>query len=76
MNRWPPEHEISSSPESQTSESDQANIATELHKVVQEVAARERELHRAVREAAEMERDLRRRFMMHGRKNGVLKGKE
>lgn len=76
MNRWPPEHEISSSPESQTSESDQAHIATELHKAVQEVAAKERELHRAVREAAEMERGLRRRNMMQKRKSGVLKGKE
>jgi hypothetical protein len=76
MNRWPPEHELSSSPESQTSESDQAHIATELHKAVQEVAARERELHRAVREAAEMERDLRRRFMMQGRNGGVSKGQE
>lgn len=76
MKWWPPEHELPSSPESQTSESDQANIATELHKAVQEVAARERELHRAVREAAEMERDLRRRFMMHGRKGGVSKGHE
>jgi hypothetical protein len=76
MNLWPPEQELSSSLESRTSESDQANIATELHKAVQEVAARERELHRAVREAAEMERDLRRRFMMHGRKNGVSKGQE
>ena len=77
MNRWPPEHEISSSPESQTSESDQAHIATELHRAVQEVAARERELHRAVREAAEMERGLRRRrAVMNGRKSGVSKGKE
>jgi hypothetical protein len=76
MNRWPPEHEISSLPESQTSESDQAHIATELHKAVQEVAARERELHKAVREAAEMERGLRRRAVMHGRKSGVSKGTE
>lgn len=76
MNRWPPEHEISSSPESQTSESDQAHIATELHKAVQEVAARERELHRAVREAAEMERGLRRRVMVHGGRSSVSKGQE
>lgn len=75
MNRWPPEHEISSSPESQTSESDQAHIATELHRAVQEVAAKERDLHKAVREAAEMERGLRRRNMME-KKSGVLKGKE
>ncbi|KAM0702398.1 hypothetical protein Q7P35_011308 [Cladosporium inversicolor] len=75
MNRWPPEHEVSSSPESQTSESDQAHIATELHRAVQEVAAKERDLHRAVREAAEMERGLRRRGMMQKRKSGV-KGKE
>lgn len=76
MNRWPPEHDISSSPESQTSDSDQAHIATELHRAVQEVAAKERDLHRAVREAAEMERGLRRRVMMSGRKNCVSKGQE
>ena len=58
------------------SESDQAHIATELHKAVQEVAARERGLHRAVREAAEMERGLRRKFMMHGRKGDVSKVQE
>jgi len=63
MNRWPPGHEISSSPGSPTTDSDQALIATELHKVVQEVAARERDLHRAIREAAEMERGMRRRVM-------------
>ena len=76
MNRWPPEHEIPSSPGSETSESEQAHIATELHKAVQEVAARERDLHRAVREAAEMERGLRRKFMMHGRKGDVSKVQE
>ena len=74
MNRWPPEHDISSSPESQTSDSDPAHIATELHRAVQEVAAKERDLHRAVREAAEMERGLRRRVMMSGRKGGVSRG--
>ena len=71
-NRWPPEHEMSS-PESQTSESDQAYIATELHKAVQEVAARERELHRAIREAAETERGLRRRLMTRRRMGGASK---
>ena len=76
MNRWPPEHDLSSSPESQTSDSDQAHIATELHRVVQEVAAKERDLHKAAREAAEMERGLRRRVMMQGRKGGVSKEKE
>ncbi|GAB7332182.1 hypothetical protein MBLNU13_g04044t4 [Cladosporium sp. NU13] len=76
MNRWPPEHDISSSPGSETSESDQAHIATELHRAAQEVAARERELHKAVREAAEMERGLRRMVMMSGRKGGVSKGQK
>lgn len=76
MNRWPPKHEISSSPDSQTSDSDRAHIATELHRAVQEVAAKERDLHRAVREAAEMERGLRRRVMMSGRKGGASKGQE
>lgn len=76
MNRWPPKHEISSSPDSQTSDSDRAHIATELHRAVQEVAAKERDLHRAVREAAEMERGLRRRIMMSGRKGGASKGQE
>lgn len=74
MNRWPAEHDVSSSPESRTSDSDQAHIATELHRAVQEVAAKERDLHRAVREAAEIERGLRRRVMMQGRKGGVSKG--
>lgn len=69
--RWPPpEYETSPSPEPPTSEPDQAYIATELHKAVQEVAARERDLHRAVREAAEMERGLRRRVMMQGGSGG------
>ena len=76
MKRWPPEHEISSSTGSQTSDSDQAHIATELCKAVQEVAAQERDLHRAVREAAEMERGLRRMAMMHGRKGDTSKRQE
>ena len=72
-NRWPLEHEFASSPESETSESDQAYIATELHKAVQEVAARERELHRAIREAAETEGGLRRRVVTRRRMGGASK---
>jgi hypothetical protein len=74
MNRWPSEPEISPPPESPTSDSDQAYIATELHKAVQEVAARERDLHRAIKEAAEMERDLRRKVMARRRVGGASKG--
>jgi hypothetical protein len=72
---WPPlENETTTSPGSPTSEPDSANIATELQKAVQEVAAREKELHRAVRQAAEMERVLRRRVRTRGGLGGEAGG--
>jgi hypothetical protein len=73
MNRWPPECVTSPPPESPTSESDQAYITTELHKAVQEVAARERDLHKAIKEAAEMERSLRRKVMTRRWMGGTSK---
>lgn len=76
VDRWPPEPETTTSPGFFTPEPDEAYIATELQKAVQEVAARERDLHKAVREAAAMERGLRRRARTHGGLNGVFKAQE
>lgn len=76
LDRWPPEHGIEKSPGLSTPEPDQAYIATELQRAVQEVAARERDLHRAVKEAAEMERGLRRRVRTHGGLSGAFRGQK
>lgn len=73
VDRWPPEHETAKSPGLATPEPDQAYIATELQRAVQEVAARERDLHKAVKEAAEMGRSLRRRVRTHGGLSGAFK---